>query len=62
MPAEQPRRPQQAGDAPKTADPNSEAAWRKRFFKDHHDKIAKAEKELDILGRELEKGAIGILP
>src|SRR6266403_516499 len=52
---------QQAGDAPKTADPNSEAAWRKRF-KDHHDKIAKAEKELDILGRELEKAQLEYYP
>src|SRR5882762_9366206 len=51
----------QAGDAPKTADPNSEAAWRKRF-KDHRDKIAKAEKELDILGRELEKAQLEYYP
>jgi chromosome segregation ATPase len=52
---------QQAGDAPKTADPNGEAAWRKRF-KDHRDKIAKAEKELDILGRELEKAQLEYYP
>jgi chromosome segregation ATPase len=52
---------QQAGDAPKTADPNGEAAWRKRF-KDHRDKIAKAEKEIDILGRELEKAQMEYYP
>src|SRR5258708_34418958 len=51
---------QAAGGATKTGeepkeDPNSEKAWRARF-KDAHDKIAKAEKELDILKRELEKG------
>ena len=49
------------GDATKTEDPNSEAAWRKRF-KDHRDKIAKAEKELDILGRELEKAQLEYYP
>jgi DNA repair exonuclease SbcCD ATPase subunit len=52
---------QQAGDTPKIADPNGEAAWRKRF-KDHRDKIAKAEKELDILGRELEKAQLEYYP
>jgi len=48
------------GDAPKE-DPNGEAAWRKRF-KDAHDQIAKAEKELDILGRELEKSQMEYYP
>jgi predicted RNase H-like nuclease (RuvC/YqgF family) len=52
---------QQTGDTAKTADPNGEAAWRKRF-KDHRDKIAKAEKELDILGRELEKAQVEYYP
>src|SRR2546421_569927 len=52
---------QNAGDATKTEDPNGETAWRKRF-KDHHDKIAKAEKELDILGRELEKAQLEYYP
>jgi chromosome segregation ATPase len=52
---------QNAGDASKTADPNGETAWRKRF-KDHRDKIAKAEKELDILGRELEKAQLEYYP
>src|SRR5216684_4476868 len=49
------------GDAPKTEDPNSEAAWRKRF-QAQHDKIAKAEKELDLLGRELEKAQVEYYP
>jgi len=52
---------QSAGDAAKTEDPNGETAWRKRF-KDHHDKIAKAEKEVDILGRELEKAQLEYYP
>ena len=55
-----------AGEAAKTGeepkeDPNSEKAWRARF-KDAHDKIAKAEKELDILGRELEKAQVAYYP
>jgi predicted RNase H-like nuclease (RuvC/YqgF family) len=52
---------QVARDPTKTEDPNGEAAWRKRF-KEHHDKIAKAEKELDILGRELEKAQLEYYP
>ena len=50
-----------SGDATKTEDPNSEAAWRKRF-QAQRDKIAKAEKELDILGRELEKAQLEYYP
>jgi predicted RNase H-like nuclease (RuvC/YqgF family) len=55
-----------AGQAAKPAadddkDPNSEKAWRKRF-KDQHDKIDKAEKELDILQRELEKAQVEYYP
>lgn len=50
-----------AGDATKTEDPNSEKAWRARF-RDAHEKIAKAEKELDILGRELEKAQLEYYP
>jgi hypothetical protein len=50
-----------AGDDTKAEDPNSEKAWRARF-KDAHDKIAKAEKELDILGRELEKSQMEYYP
>jgi len=49
------------GDSTKTEDPNSEAAWRKRF-QAQRDKIAKAEKELDILGRELEKAQLEYYP
>jgi hypothetical protein len=41
-------------DAAPEEDPNSERAWRKRFG-EQHAKIARAEKELDILQRELEK-------
>src|SRR6266581_1036237 len=40
-----------AGDESKTEDPNGEAAWRKRF-QAQRGKIAKAERELDILSRE----------
>src|SRR5258708_3863940 len=53
--------PQAAGDAAKTEDPNGEAAWRKRF-QAQRDKIAKAERELDILGRELEKAQVEYYP
>jgi chromosome segregation ATPase len=55
---------QTAGDTTKTEeaeDPNSEAAWRKRF-QALRGKIAKAEKELDILGRELEKAQVEYYP
>jgi len=38
-------------------DPNGEKAWRKRF-QDQRDKIAKAEKELDILQREQDKAQL----
>ncbi len=55
-----------AGDAAKTGDepkedPNGEAAWRKRF-KEAHNQIAKAERELDILSRELEKAQVEYYP
>ncbi len=50
-----------AEDATKTEDPNSEAAWRKRF-QAQRGKIAKVEKELDILGRELEKAQLEYYP
>ncbi len=55
-----------AGEAAKTGeepkeDPNGEAAWRKRF-KEAHDQIAKAERELDILSRELEKAQVEYYP
>jgi hypothetical protein len=49
------------GEATPTGDPNGESAWRKRF-QAQRDKIAKAEKELDILGRELEKAQVEYYP
>src|SRR5882724_5330882 len=49
------------GDAAKDEDPNSEKAWRKRF-QVQHDKISKAERELDVLTRELEKAQIEYYP
>ena len=48
---------QKPGDTDQKEDPNSEKAWRKRFAA-QHDKIAKAEKELEILQRELEKSSV----
>jgi chromosome segregation ATPase len=48
-------------DDSKKEDPNGEASWRKRF-QGQRDKIAKAEKELDILGRELEKAQVEYYP
>lgn len=38
-------------------DPNSEKAWRKRFA-EQHAKIARVEKELDVLQRELSKSQV----
>jgi chromosome segregation ATPase len=52
---------QVAGGAAKAEDPNGETAWKKRF-KEHRDKIAKAEKELDILGREAQKAQVEYYP
>ncbi len=48
---------QKAGKEEKGEDPNSEAAWRKRF-QDQREKIAKAERELDILQREAQKSQV----
>jgi chromosome segregation ATPase len=48
---------QKAEDATAKEDANSEKAWRKRFS-EQHEKIARAEKELDILQRELEKSQV----
>jgi len=47
---------QPAADASKD-DPNGEKAWRKKF-QEQRDKIAKAEKELDILQREEDKAQV----
>lgn len=44
-------------DATQKEDPNGEKVWRKRFSEQHR-KIADAEKELDILQRELEKSSV----
>ena len=52
---------QKAGEAAAGEDPNGEAAWRKRF-KEQHDKIAKAETELDVLQRELQKAQTAYYP
>ena len=49
------------GDATKTEDPNGQAAWRRRF-QGQRDKIAKLMKEVDILGRELEKAQMEYYP
>jgi chromosome segregation ATPase len=49
------------GDDTPKEDPNGEAAWRKRF-QAQHSKIAKAERELDILSRELEKAQVEYYP
>lgn len=42
-------------------DPNGEAAWRKRFA-DQRTKIAKAQAELDVLQRELQKSQVQYYP
>jgi len=52
---------QATGNATTGQDPNGEAAWRAKF-KDQHDRIAKAEKELDILQRELQKAQLEYYP
>jgi hypothetical protein len=52
---------QVAGGENKTEDPNSEKAWRARFG-EQREKIAKAEKELDVLSRELEKAQVEYYP
>ncbi|HTF23937.1 MAG TPA: hypothetical protein VK937_08455 [Candidatus Limnocylindria bacterium] len=49
------------GDTTKTEDPNGQAAWRRRF-QAQRDKIAKLMKEVDILGRELEKAQMEYYP
>jgi len=52
---------QGGGGGTQANDPNGEAAWRAKF-KDQHDRIATAEKELDILQRELEKAQLEYYP
>lgn len=48
---------QKPGDAEQKEDPNGEKAWRKRFAAQHK-KIADAEKQIEILQRELEKSSV----
>jgi chromosome segregation ATPase len=45
----------------KADDPNAEAAWRKKF-QNQRDLISRAEKELDLLQRELEKAQVAYYP
>ena len=47
----------QKGEGEEKENPNSEKAWRKRFA-EQHGKIARAEKELDVLQRELQKSQV----
>ena len=47
----------QKPDTDQKEDPNSEKAWRKRFAAQHK-KIADAEKDLDVLQRELQKSSV----
>ena len=48
-------------DATQKEDPNGEAAWRKKF-QGQRDKIEKVMKELEVLGRELEKAQMQYYP
>jgi Spy/CpxP family protein refolding chaperone len=48
---------QKPGDTGPAEDPNSEKAWRKRFA-EQHAKIDKAQQELDLLQRELDKSQL----
>ncbi len=52
---------QKPGDPAADKDPNGEAAWRKKF-KEQHDKLAKAQTELDVLQRELQKAQTEYYP
>jgi chromosome segregation ATPase len=51
----------QADDKDADNDPKSEVYWRKRF-KQAHEKLGQAEKELDVLQRELDKGQVQYYP
>lgn len=48
---------QKPGEAAAKDDPNGEKAWRKRFS-EQREKIARTEKELEILQRELDKSQV----
>ena len=52
---------QKTDDGGAKEDPNGEKAWRKRF-KEQHDKLAKAETELDVLQRESQKSQLEYYP
>ena len=52
---------QKSGDSGTAEDPNGEKAWRQKF-KDQHDKLAKAERELDVLQRESQKAQLEYYP
>jgi chromosome segregation ATPase len=52
---------QKTGAAAPAEDPNGEAAWRKKF-KDQRDRLAKAERELDVLQREVQKAQVEYYP
>ena len=52
---------QAAGGASPAEDPNGEKAWRKKF-QEHREKIAKAERELDVLQREAQKAQVEYYP
>jgi hypothetical protein len=52
---------QKTGDAAPAEDRNGEAAWRKKF-KDQRDRLAKAERELDVLQREVQKAQVEYYP
>jgi hypothetical protein len=52
---------QGGGGGTQANDPNGEAAWRAKF-KEARDRLAKSEKELDILQRELEKAQLEYYP
>ena len=49
--------PAKVENAQEKEDPNGEKAWRRRFA-EQHKKIADAEKEIDILQRELQKSSV----
>src|SRR5882762_10113711 len=53
--------PQKTDSSEANEDPNSEKAWRKRF-KEQRDKLAKAETELDIVQREVQKAQLEYYP
>jgi hypothetical protein len=52
---------QGSGGGTQSNDANGEAAWRAKF-KEARDRLAKSEKELDILQRELEKAQLEYYP